>query len=194
MSQLSQLNCICVGIIYQHSSPDFLTALHSHFCSLKRNAELVSQSGWLFSPVGVCGVSEVSSFLSVPPLPCLLDVNSARENKCMPGTLLPPHQTCPLPSLSLCLPFTMIHIVASHQSCSHMQQVCTRYMYMHTYLLLFRKWEKRGEKLEAFPSHEPFYAMLSFLLNDVRVSLFLGFARICLFMSLVLLISDWKGC
>lgn len=145
MLQLSQQFLICVGIIYRHPSTDFLTALHSHFCSLKRNAELVSQSGWLFSPVSVCGVSEVSSFLSVPPLPCLLDVNSARENKCMPGTLLPPHQTCPLPSLSLCLYFTMIHTVASHQSCSHMQQVCTRYMYMYAYLLRFRKWEK-GEK------------------------------------------------
>lgn len=161
---MSQL--FCVRIIYRHSSTDFLTVLHSHFCLLKRNAELVSQSGWLFSPVGVCGVSEVSSFLSVPPLPCLLDVNSARENKCMPGTLLPPHQTCPLPSLSLRLSFTMIQTVASHQSCSRMQQVCTRYMYMHTYLLHF--------------------------LSNVRVSLFLDFARIWFFMSLVLLISDWK--
>lgn len=183
MSQLSQLFLICVGIIYRHSTTDFLAALHSHFCSLERNAELLSQRGWLFSPVGVCGVSEVSSFLSVPPLPCLLDVNSARENKCMPGTLLPPHQTCPLPSLSLRLSFTMIHTVASHQSCSHMQQVCTRYMYMHTYLLRFRKWEKGGKKLEASPSHELCSAMLSFLINDVRVSLFLGFARIWLFMS-----------
>lgn len=194
MPQLSQQFLIGVGIIYRHSSTDFLTALHSHFCSLKRNAELVSESGWLFSPVSVCGVSEVSSFLSVPPLPCLLNVNSARENKCMPGTLLPPHQTCPLPSLSLRLYFTMIHTVASHQSCSHMQQVRIRYMYMHTYLLRFRKWEKGGEKLEASPSHELCSAMLSFLLNDVRVYLFLGFARICLFMSLVSLISDWKGC
>lgn len=38
MLQLWQLFLICVGIIYRHSSTDFLTALHSHFCSLKRNA------------------------------------------------------------------------------------------------------------------------------------------------------------
>lgn len=76
---------------------------------------------------------------------------------------------------------------------SHATSVYTRYV--HAYMFIaFQKVRERGGKLEASSSQEPCSAMLSFLLNDVRVSLFLGFARIWLFISLVLLISDWKGC
>ncbi len=47
-----------------------------------RSAELVSHSGWLFfSCWSSCGVSEVSSFLSVPLPSCLPDVSSASEGK-----------------------------------------------------------------------------------------------------------------
>lgn len=42
---------------------------------------------------------------------------SQREEECMPGRLLPPHQTCPLPLLSLCLSFTMIHTQRESSSC-----------------------------------------------------------------------------
>lgn len=49
---------------------------------LKRSAELVSHSGWLFFPRwSSCGVSEVSSFLSVPPPSCLPNVSSASKRK-----------------------------------------------------------------------------------------------------------------
>lgn len=81
-----------------------------------------------------CGVSEVSSFLLVPPLPCLLDVNSAREKECMPGTLLPPHQTCP----SLRFSFTMIYTVTCNE-CVH--AVCT----CNACLLHFSTWENGGK-------------------------------------------------
>lgn len=36
----------------------------------------------------------------------------------MPGRLLPPHQTCPLPLLSFCLTLTMIH--TQHESSSRL--------------------------------------------------------------------------
>lgn len=39
------------------------------------------------------------------------------EEECMPGRLLPPHQTCPLPLPSLRLSFTMIHTQRDSSSC-----------------------------------------------------------------------------
>lgn len=42
---------------------------------------------------------------------------SQREEECMPGRLLPPHQICPLPLLSLRLSFTMIHTQRESSSC-----------------------------------------------------------------------------
>lgn len=65
--QLSYLTCV---------------PLSSQFCSVMRSAELVSHSGWLFfSCWSSCGVSEVSSLLSVPLLSCLPNVNSANKRK-----------------------------------------------------------------------------------------------------------------
>ena len=50
--------------------------------ALMRSVELVIRSGWLFfSCWSSCGVTEVSSLLSVPLPSCLPNVSSARERK-----------------------------------------------------------------------------------------------------------------
>lgn len=107
----------------------------------------VCQSGWLFSPVGV---SEVSSFSSVPLLSCLLDVNSAGEtpSACQVHSfhLIKPG-LCPL-CLHLCV--TMSHTVWSSLS-SDMRSHETCVKMLHARAIHRYESERKWTKLEASP-------------------------------------------
>lgn len=101
----------------------------------------------IFSSWCACSVSEVSSFLSVPLLSCLLDVNSASETPrtCQVQSfhLIKPG-LCPL---CLHLSVTMIHTVwsslssdmRSHETCK--DATCTYHILLH-----LRKWAE-GDKV-----------------------------------------------
>lgn len=67
-----------------------------------------------FSPAEVYPRAAPSCLCLSLPL-CLMWAQ--REDECMPGSMLPPHQTCPLPRLSLCLPFTVIRTQRESSSC-----------------------------------------------------------------------------